>query len=117
MNDVKLKMKINFLIDRIRSLECKIDAIDCSGTATNWPEDPMASANGIDALWTFEGISSNPLTLPNEPTYIYTFHRNGIEQNESQYDITGTSLSVFPALGSINGGNPEILELRYKYIN
>lgn len=110
-----LKNKQDFIIRKLDCMDDKLDQIIAGGGGA-FPSDPMASAVGVDAFWAFEGVTANPLTLPNEPTFIYTFHRNGIEQDESQYDITGTSLNVYPALGSTNGGNPEILELRYKYI-
>lgn len=111
----QLKDKQDFMIRKLICIEDKVDEL-IAVTNSDFPTDPMASAVGIDAFWAFEGVSANPLVLPNEPTFIYTFHRNGIEQNESQYDISGTSLTVYPALGSTNGGNPEILELRYKYL-
>jgi len=115
VNNRQLKEKLDHITRRLICIEDKVDEVIAGGGGA-FPTDPMASAVGIDAFWAFEGVSANPLILPNEPTFIYTFHRNGIEQDESQYDISGTTLNVYPALGSTNGGNPEILELRYKYI-
>lgn len=80
-------------------------------------DDPMSSARGIDAEWNMMANGGASFTLPHEPNYIYSFFRNGIEQESSQYSIVGTTLTVFPSLGSLTGGENESLTLKYKYLD
>lgn len=77
-------------------------------------DDPQSSARGIDAEWTYVGLGGT-FTLPHEPLFIYSLFRNGVELESGQYSQVGTTLNVFPALGTMTGGEPESLTIKYKY--